>query len=38
MNKLRFQLLAYFRKLALLFFRIGSYINVFHWNGHAAAF
>ena len=38
MKKLRFQLLAYFMKSALLFFRIGSYINVFHWNGQVAIY
>ena len=36
LKKLRFQLLAYVMKSALLLFRIGSYINVFHWKGHVA--
>ena len=38
MKKLRFQLNAYFLKSALWFFRIGSDINVFHWNGHVAIY
>ena len=38
MKKIRFHLLAYFMKLAQLNFRIGSYINVFHWNGHVAIY
>ena len=38
MKKLRFQLLTYFIKSPLLFFRIGSYINVLHCNGHVAIY
>ena len=38
MKKWHVQLLAYFMKSALLFFRIGSYINIFHWNRHVAIY
>ena len=38
MKKIRFHLLAYFIKSAESIFIIGSYINVFHWNGHVAIY
>jgi len=38
MKKICFLLLAYFFKSAQCIFRIGSYINVFNWNGHVAIY
>ena len=38
LKKWRLQLLAYLIKSGLLFFIIGSYINVFNWNGHVAMY